>query len=76
MEGIEFQSNKRKQCLTKRDLHQWNAVACEVVSSSPVDIIKQSLDAILSGTPHKELDITLTLLLNKTKCLISDRRKL
>lgn len=45
----------------------------EVVSLSPVDIMKQSLDALLSGMTYEELDITLTLLLKRTKCLIYDR---
>lgn len=53
--------------------HHWNTMSYEVVSLSPVDIMKQSLDALLSGMTYEELDITLTLLLKRTKCLIYDR---
>lgn len=46
---------------------------CEGASPSPVDIIRKSLDALLSGILHKELDINLTSLLKKMKCFIPDR---
>lgn len=66
-ESIETKMNKRKTCLTQRGLHQWDAMAWELVSPSPVTSIKQSLDAKWSKILHKELDITLTLLLKGTK---------
>lgn len=53
--------------------HHWNTMLYEVVNLSPVDIMKQSLDVLLSGMTYEELDITLTLLLKRTKCLIYDR---
>lgn len=59
-------------CNQKRS-NQWNVLPYEVVSLSSVITIKQSLDALLLGTLHKEPDITVTLLLKGTKYLISDR---
>lgn len=62
----------KEMCNQKRS-NQWNVLPCEVVSLSSVITIKQSLDALLLGTLHKEPDITVTLLLKGTKYLISDR---